>query len=82
MGNQNPMNTTEVNSLTPAEIAKKLTPAQVRALRDPAKCSRMDFVALLPLLSQLNLEGYRLLSYRGYTPLGRAVLAELDGGKP
>ena len=63
--------------MTPAEIAAALTPAQVRALRDPWVCDRQDFIALT---DAENWAGIDLLKPNPLTPLGRAVLAALDGG--
>jgi hypothetical protein len=62
--------------MTPSDIAKALTPAQVRALRNPHKCSRADFGELLRFVAANH--GVKLLTYGGHTPLGLAVLAKLD----
>lgn len=65
--------------MTPAEIAAKLTRAQVRALRDPMGCATSDFCRLERfakengLLLFLNFPGLPL------SALARAVLAELEG---
>lgn len=70
--------------MTPAEIAKKLTPAQVRALRavlNPASPVPYDewlSLARSHLADELitwDREKRIIL----LTPLGRAVLAELEG---
>lgn len=73
--------------MTPREIAKKLTPAQVRALRDPVRCSGLDIEAFL----RLPLEVQKVLSFTAsvfvhgtvieYSESARAVLAELDKGE-
>lgn len=59
----------------PAEIAARLTPAQVRALRDPWVCSRHDFIALTDAEAWAGID---LLKHNPLTRLGRAVLAALD----
>jgi len=74
--------------MTPAEIAAKLTPGQVRALRDPRGCSRKDFGELA--CAALEIAPQRFFEAQApftppftYTPLGRAVLAALDAkGEP
>lgn len=62
--------------MTPAEIADKLTPAQIVALRDPAMCSRRNWLKL----SRFDVEnGTRLLGCGPISEVNRrAVLAELD----
>ncbi len=76
--------------MTPAEIAKRLTPAQVRALRDLLKfhgrdyseCTEADWQALVSAEHKPELVDWNELSHRTeITPLGRAVLAELDAAK-
>lgn len=59
-----------------AEIAAKLTPAQIRALRDPEGV-KWDWERLVRLEAKLKVD---LLNIVGddLTPLGRAVLAALD----
>ena len=67
---------------TPEQIAAKLTEAQKRALRDPTGCAREDFVSLLSVHFEMQKAGTPLFAKgTAYTPLGRAVLAVLDGGK-
>ena len=65
--------------MTPEEIAAKLTPAQVRALRDPDGCSDDDWRAFLGVIPKLRVwAGFWMI-----TDLGRAVLAALDAkGEP
>ncbi|NBT32733.1 MAG: hypothetical protein EBT13_12770 [Rhodobacteraceae bacterium] len=65
--------------MTPAEIAKKLTPAQVRALRDPSGCGFADWQELADF-DFFNPGRFALLHDYGdkSTDLGRAVLAELE----
>lgn len=65
--------------MTPAEIAKKLTPAQVRALRDPEGTAYNDGVA--DLYFDYGLLHSKWCTERVLTDLGRAVLAELDKGE-
>lgn len=64
--------------MTPAEIAAKLTPAQIAALRDPQTCSALDGLSLIHFE---QVAGIALLNDRvtAVTPLGRAVMAELEG---
>ena len=73
---------------TPAEIAKKLTPAQVRALRDLQKyrgrdyseCSASDWEALVSAEIKPEVVDWNDKANRSeITPLGQAVLAALDG---
>jgi hypothetical protein len=63
--------------MTPAEIAKKLTPAQVRALRDGRQCTLYAYRSLRNF--GRDVVGTHLILNSGFrTPLGDAVLAELD----
>jgi hypothetical protein len=64
--------------MTPAEIAKKLTKAQVRALRDPKRCWDEDWFSFVAAEGQF---GALLRLDLNPTPLGCAVLAELDKGE-
>ena len=62
--------------MTPAEIAAKLTPSQVRALRDPNRCLLHEAFDLWNCdwaLIRLHGDMFQRLA------LGRAVLAALDG---
>ena len=63
--------------MTPAEIAGKLTPAQIRALRDPQGC---DTETLFDLVDWEGCNDIDLVNYTldGLTDLGRAVLAALN----
>jgi len=74
--------------MTPREIADKLTPAQVRALRDLKKfhgrsyseCSNSDWDALVSAGIKPEIVAWSDDSHRSeITPLGRAVLSCLDG---
>ena len=60
-----------------AQIAAKLTPAQVRALRDLNNSDITPFAELCDMRREL---GINLIDNLGYVPsaLGRAVLAALD----
>ncbi len=62
--------------MTPAEIAAKLTPAQVRALRDPEGTLYEHGVA--DIYHDFGLIESKWRGERTLTPIGRAVLAELD----
>ena len=71
----------------PTEIAAKLTPAQVRALRDLqrfhgqnySECSNSDWEALVAAEVKPEIVGWNDTAHRTeITPLGRAVLAALD----
>jgi hypothetical protein len=67
--------------MTPAEIAAKLTQAQVRALRDPDGTLYENGVA--DIYHDFALIKSKWRGERVLTPLGLAVLAELDkGAKP
>jgi hypothetical protein len=61
--------------MNPAEIAAALTPAQVRALRDPWVCDKQDFMSLTDAEAWAGID---LLKPNPLTKLGRLVLAELD----
>jgi len=84
MGNQHD-NTTEASAaqMTPAQIAASLTEAMVRALRDPEGCHLSDELELICFEDDhLHINALYLVGYPSApTPLGRAVLAVLDGGK-
>jgi hypothetical protein len=62
--------------MTAAEIAAKLTPAMIVALRDPAMCSRSNWLKL----SRFDVKnGTRLLGCGPISEVNRrAVLAALD----
>jgi hypothetical protein len=75
--------------MTPAEIAAKLTPGQVRSV---TKVSRADLMLLnrcgdffwgggnaVKRMQKAGFVKYRKFGMRSVTPLGRAVLAALDG---
>jgi hypothetical protein len=70
--------------MTPAEIAAKLTPAQVRALRDLPSAGAVALFSLCDFEDE-HLSGFHLfdVKVRPFAPtkLGRAVLAELDAAK-
>ena len=61
--------------MTPAEIAAKLTPAQVRALRDPINCTDEDFEAFC--LDPITMDLADISPLR-ISPLGREVLAVIE----
>ena len=63
--------------MTAPEIARRLTPAQIRALRDVPNSDRWDWSALLDAEEQVGAE-FTQAPGPTLTPLGREVLAELD----
>jgi hypothetical protein len=67
--------------MTPAEIAKKLTPAQVRALRDPSGCSWQSYRSAEIFEHRHSVCLLGKFPDPKLTDLGRAVLAELDAAK-
>jgi hypothetical protein len=66
-----------VERLTRAEIAARLTPAQVRALREPDGCDLADFDKIDVSWVELYRDSDKRPHFR-LTELGRAVLAALD----
>lgn len=67
--------------MTPAEIAAKLTPAQVRALRSPWGVHGSTYTSLRNFERKHGVLLLPLPLNDGWTDLGRAVLAELDKGE-
>ena len=61
--------------MTPAEIAKAMTPAQVRALRGPTTIN--SILALHAVEIEGGFELVDMTVQVEWTPLGLAVLAEL-----
>lgn len=66
--------------MTPAEIAAKLKPAQIRAMRDPEGCHITEEWALIDFeAAHLEIDAlYKVGKPNRITDLGRAVLAALD----
>lgn len=64
--------------MTPAEIAAQLTPAQVRALRDPNGCNWQSYRSAELFEHRHNICLLGRHPGPRVTPLGRAVLAALD----
>ena len=62
--------------MTPEQIAAKMTPAQVRALRDPM--GNHQFATIWIIFSRFGLIAGWPYGERIRTPLGLAVLAALD----
>ena len=60
--------------MTPAEIAAQMTPAQVRALRDPNGCTIADWDKLQRCYGHLTVFN----NFWFHTRDGHAVLAELE----
>ena len=71
--------THEDDMTEPAEIAASLSPAQIRALRDPDGCEIEDALAVWGRDKAAGKRGWLTIpSTLDLTPLGRAVLAALD----
>lgn len=62
----------------PAAIAKKLTEAQKRALRDMPNCGMYDWLDLCLAETAMGVALIDAAPGVPLTPLGRAVLAEID----
>lgn len=63
---------------TPAEIAAALTPAQVRALREPNKCTRQEWGDLVAAERTWGAMTEMDFGVWHRTPFGRAILAAVN----